>query len=303
MTAALDPLRDQGRALAGGARRRGRSTRLSGGARQYPRLCDDAAAGALGAPRHRADVRRAGAADRLSGRAAGAGPAGFQCWIISPRLRRAGRPRAAASRRGGSRSAATTRGDRRPTAGTACGGCRPRFRRAGSDGRNRRGHGNRRCRSPTSVLAGTAKRVGCGRPSPASSSVSTRSEPRCDRRSATSISIDLVALPRRALGGQAVRSGDIGQRAAVVGDVGQEQPRLHRRVEGVGMEVDLRVGQAGVDPADDRLDIIKRRGAGRADIVHDPRSSARSSSKASSAGKRRSTSGPTATRRVMVSPC
>jgi len=43
----------------------------------------------------------------------------------------------------------------------------------------------------TSVLAGTAKRVGCGSPSASSSSTSTRSEPRCDRRSALSIAVVL----------------------------------------------------------------------------------------------------------------
>ena len=49
-------------------------------------------------------------------------------------------------------------------------------------------------------------------------------------------------LPGNPLGRQPVRARDIGERALVVGHVGQEQPRLERRVEGVGMQLNLRIG-------------------------------------------------------------
>ena len=94
----------------------------------------------------------------------------------------------------------------------------------------------------TRVFAGTAKRVGGGSFRPGSSCGVTRSEPRCDSRSLSRDADAARLLPRDPLGGQPVRAGDIGQRALVVGHVGQEQPRLQRRMEGVGVKLELRVG-------------------------------------------------------------
>ena len=51
-----------------------------------------------------------------------------------------------------------------------------------------------------------------------------------------------------------MRSGHIGERPLVRRDVGQEQPGLDRRVEGVGVKVRLRIGRGVVTMREDRLD-------------------------------------------------
>src|SRR5688572_12171977 len=66
-----------------------------------------------------------------------------------------------------------------------------------------------------------------------------------------------------------MRTRDIGQRAIVRTDVGQEQPGLHRRMECVGVKLDLRVRRRVGASADDRLDIIEWRDPAAGNISHD----------------------------------
>ena len=49
---------------------------------------------------------------------------------------------------------------------------------------------------------------------------------------------------RAAMGRQAVRARNIGEGARIGGHIGQKQPSLDRRVEGIGVERGLRVGRA-----------------------------------------------------------
>src|SRR5207248_6808128 len=65
-------------------------------------------------------------------------------------------------------------------------------------------------------------------------------------------------FPRQPLRRQPMRAGDISQRRLPVGDIGEKEPRLERRMERVGMQLQLWIGRARYRAAADRLDVIER---------------------------------------------
>src|SRR5690242_15821496 len=63
-----------------------------------------------------------------------------------------------------------------------------------------------------------------------------------------------------------MRARDIDQRTTIFLDVGQEEPRLERRVEGIRMELDLRIFRSLNCAPEDRLDVIEGSSARARDI-------------------------------------
>ena len=96
-----------------------------------------------------------------------------------------------------------------------------------------------------------------------------RKEPRWDRRSASSSTETLLRCSqRKPFAGSPVRSCYVGQRPPVLLDIGQEQPRFHGGVKGIGMQLQLRIGRAIGGAAEDRLNIIERLASSARDVRH-----------------------------------
>jgi hypothetical protein len=65
-------------------------------------------------------------------------------------------------------------------------------------------------------------------------------------------------FPFQSRAGHPVRTGDVSERAFVLGDIGQEQPGLHRWMECICVQLRLGVGVAGTGIRQDALDVTER---------------------------------------------
>ncbi len=77
-------------------------------------------------------------------------------------------------------------------------------------------------------------------------------------------------FPGKALPAQPVRAGYIGKGSGVFGDIGQKQPRLDRRVKGIGVQQGLRIGRSGAGMAQNALHPYYRFGVTAAGVTHEP---------------------------------
>ena len=79
-----------------------------------------------------------------------------------------------------------------------------------------------------------------------------------------------AALPGEPRIREPVGPGNVGEGSSIVGDIGEEEPCLYRRVEGIGVQEGLRIGGAGMSVAQDALHPDHRLGVAAPGVANQP---------------------------------